>query len=145
MIRTATINFFNANSEKLAMLDFFLEECLRIKNLYADELWNSGYDEKWIDFVVDETSWLGLRLQCKLGDDVLTRIKTSRKRGGSKPVLTKKSVLLFDSWNDTKFDGSGKFDIWVRLKSLGTKGSRISINLPAKSHRHLIKYLDDSI
>jgi len=115
------------------------EESRRVVNVFIGDLWKmKDFSSKFISFKVE--TWLSARMNQCLGKQALQIVKSQRKKKKKhKPFFDKDVIELDERFVGVQFDNN-TFDIWIRLASLGNK---ISINLPAKKHKHLNKYIEE--
>jgi len=135
MIRKSTINLKFANRGKLEALDRLLVECVRVVNVFINELWNSK-TPVFPNLKTD--TWLSARLQQNLSKQAAEIVRSQRKkRKKTKPILQRKSFNLDQRFVDLRFN-ENSFDLWIRFRSLGGK---LILRLPSRKHRHLNQFL----
>ncbi len=136
MIRRSGLNLSNANQGKLATLDRFMDEAMRVVNLYIDKLWSdSDFSSKFVNFKVD--TWLSARMQQCLGKQALEMVKSQRKKKKrTKPVFNGNTINLDSRFIGFKETGNS-FDMWLKLSSIG---SRTIIKLPTNKHYHFNRF-----
>ena len=140
MIRRSQINIGYANKNKIETLDRIFEESSSVINQYIDKLWEmKDFKSKFVKERVD--TWLSARMQQCLGKQALEIVKSQRKkRKKVKPFFNKNVINLDSRFMDIRFEGK-KYDVWVKLASIG---DNISLKLPSKKHKHFMKFYNDS-
>ena len=139
MKRSVTVSVDLANDGKKLKLDSIFLESRRVVNLFIDKLWKlRDFSSKFIGFKVD--TWLSARMNQCLGKQALQIVKSQRKKKKKhKPRFEKDVIELDERFVDVQFDDN-TFDIWVKIASIE---NRMSINLPARKHKHLNRYFND--
>lgn len=140
MIRKSTINLKFANKGKLEKVKEVAEEYVRVVNIFIDNLWDSQQFSG--SFVKDTSvdSWLSARLKQAASKQALSIVKSQRKKKKKhKPALNRTVLELDSRFVDIKQDVN-RFDIWIRLSSIG---DNIIINLPSQKHIHFNNLMED--
>jgi len=139
LTRRVQLNLKDVNDSKLDQLDKFMEESLRVVNVFIDMLWSQKrFKGKYVSLKTD--TWLSAAMQQALSKQALGTVKSQRKKHKkTKPVIRKPSIILDQRFLTFKEDVN-TFDFWIHLSSLGSK---TILNLPAKKHKHFHKFKED--
>lgn len=140
MIRKSTINLKFANKGKLEKVKEVAGEYVRVVNIFIDNLWDSQQFSG--NFVKDTSvdSWLSARLKQAASKQALSIVKSQRKKKKKhKPALNRIVLELDSRFVDIKQDVN-RFDIWIKLSSIG---NNTIINLPSQKHTHFNKLIED--
>ena len=137
MIRVVSVSLESANKNKLALLDSFEEETLRVLQLFIDQLWETREQLRLFSNCKTYT-WLSSVMQQNIGNHASSCIKSGRllNKVWSKPVVSKTAVMLSSQNGAVKFD-QNSFDGWLHLRCLG---NHIILDLPFRKHKHFNKY-----
>jgi len=168
MIKSVCLSLNNSNTCKKNTLDSIFEEYSKVVNHYIEALWNSldtdkKINEKFVkytDFECD--TWFSGRMKgiamksaaesiksvSSLYKKKLTRYnRTKDKKDKLPPKLTmpiyRKNSITFDCRNSDLLEFVGKFDYFLKLKSLIPSYRGLSLNLPIKSYYKLNEYLSN--
>ncbi|KJU83143.1 transposase, IS605 OrfB family, central region, partial [Candidatus Magnetobacterium bavaricum] len=144
MIRRATINLNDANTNKIANLKLVIEEYSCLVNSYIGILWEKKmFKGTYItpDIQREVPTWLSARLQQCAGKQAFQIVKSQRKNKiKTKPLFEKRTVELDERFCKIDFDPKTRiFDIWLNLTSLGSK---LKIILPSHKHYHFNLFKD---
>jgi len=141
MIRKSTVNLKYANTGKLQKVHTTAIEYRRVVNIFIDKLWES---KKFSGKFVKNTtvkSQLSARLKQAAAKQALAIVKSQRKKKKkSKPKFNKLVMELDSRFITISQDLESKFDIWIKLASIGNK---VILNLPSQKHKHLNKLTSD--
>lgn len=140
MIRRVQLNIGYSNQFKLETLNSIFKEYKKTLNEVIDLEWKDGNFKSKFSLKKVST-WLSARMQQCLGKQALEIVKSQRKKKNkTKPTFDKDIINLDQRFLDIRFDDSGKFDIWIKLTSIGNS---VKLYLPSKKHKHLLKFLND--
>ena len=145
MIRRSQLSLKYMNQGKLASLDSFMVEAVRVVNIYIDLLWGTELTKFCSEKV---ETWLSARMQQCLSKQALeilkSQVKKAKERGKDgkkkplvKPVFKKESITLDSRFFDVQ-DSEGCFDTWIRFTSLGNK---LQVRVPTKKHEHFNEFI----
>jgi IS605 OrfB family transposase len=141
MIRKSTVNLKYANVGKLQKIHSIAIEYRIVVNLFIDSLWEQKrFSGKFVKNTTVK-SWLSARLKQAAAKQALSIVKSQRKKKKKHKPRFNKLVMELDSRFVviTQYLES-KFDIWIKLASIGNK---VILNLPSQKHKHLNKLTSD--
>ena len=137
MIRKSTFSLKFANQKKIDALNRFMDECLRVTNVFIDLLWEVQ-TPKFPNLKTE--TWLSARAQQNLSKQAAEVVRSQHKRKKkAKPELRRQAISLDFRFVDIRFD-ENSFDVWLKLSSLGGK---MILKLPMQKHRHFNKFIND--
>lgn len=141
MIRKSTVNLKYANTGKLQKVHTTAIEYRRVVNVFIDKLWESKqFSGKFVKNTTVK-SQLSARLKQAAARQALAIVKSQRKKKKkSKPKFNKLVMELDSRFITISQDLESKFDIWIKLASIGNK---VILNLPSQKHKHLNKLVSD--
>lgn len=140
IIRSAKCSLKFANAGKIATLQTVLQEYGRVVNLFIDQFWSScPKKHELLKGVVNSVdTWLSARLRKVAAREAIDMIRSAKERQPNRPVKpTHKGCRMHVSSTIAELrPGTGEFDGWLRLRSIG---SNLAIDLPIRFHKQFLR------
>ena len=146
MIRKSTINLNYSNSGKLSKIKDFLSRYSVCVNRFIDILWSKQFTGSFVERKLLDKVEVLLTFSAKqsAAQTALHIVKSQRKRKKKTMPIFKGTSFELDQRFIQIQEGKNSFDLWITLRGIGRKsGERKSLLLPARKHKHFLKFVQD--